>query len=276
MLSKNLKYKRRSYLSLAILVIFTIAFFVLPPINIPETISFTIKPANLYLYLRINRISIVYNMPVDGKIQRVTVTLIVQIEGTNQTVLNKTILQVDLIQGIHDIGKEFIFDIPDNTSCRYILRFIDSYTKNDVPAGLPAMYNTSLFTTNTGTFPISYNVSYAVVGKDVIASASEPLTLHLRYLDKELAEKTVSRRVYYETTILTDYYVRIHANGEKRSFILVYYVDGKGRVFFRSADNTFIVILTDSLLFFYSWLNLHKYRRKLASSRKRRRKKKRR
>jgi len=275
-LPKTLKYRRRSYLSLAILVIITIAFFALPPINLSETISFSIKPVNLYLYLRINKISIVYNTPIGGKIQRVAVTLIVQVEGTNQTILNKTILEVDLIQGIHDIGKEFIFDIPDNTSWRYTLRFVDNYTKTPVPAGLPAKYNTSLFTTNTRTFPISYNVSYAVVGKDVIASASEPLTLYLRYLDKELAEKTASRKVYHKTTILTDYYVRIYVQGEKRSFILVYYVDGKGRVFFRSADNIFIIILTDTLLLFYSWLTLHRYRGKSSSSRKTRRKKKRR
>ncbi len=275
-MSTGLKYKRRLYLSLAILVIITVAFFVLPPINLHGTISFNIKPANLYLYLRINKISIIYNMPIGSKIQRVTITLAVQVEGTNITVLNKTILEVDLIQGIHDIGKEFIFDIPDNTTARYMLFFIDNYTMTSIPAGLPAMYNTSLFTTNTGTFPISYNVSYAVVGKDIIASSSEPLTLHLRYLDKGLVEKTASRRVYQETAILTDYYIRIYVRGEKRSFILTYYVDGNGKLYFRSTDNVFIIILVDSLLFFYSWLNLHKYREVSSSSRKSRRRKKRR
>ncbi len=251
-------------------LVLALVYYLIPPISIGE-MGISVKPVRLYLYIRINYIDILSNVPITSRIPRIELRILVYKYNAGRIAINRTLLYIDMISGHHEIGKEYYYDLNGSVDDRYLVKIVDNYTRVPIVLGPPAKYDTSLFTVYTSSYPCRINASYAVVGKGVRIETFKPIEAHILIVNEHLIHRRYSVIIHRVKTLDTDYYVRIGFYGYCTCGFLREYINGEGQVFFRPGDNPHILLIIEAagLTILYAILTYHG-----AKSAKRRKRKK--
>ncbi len=269
--NKKKKFKRYIVLTLALLLFFNIIWYHGLSITIATYTGNkpSIKPGQLYFYIKIRKEYIIRNVTMNNKPAIANIRIIVKDLSTNENILNMSLLNLKCKEGYYfeTIEKKVLLKNVSMNKLYYVYLY-DNITRAIVPIGLPIKYNASLYTTISGGSFYKLDISYGLISKDIIIeNMKDSWNLRIRIITLDMENKTYSiypSETKLVKTLTTPLYIKIWYTIMLQNSILIFELR-KDSIVFNTRDNLTLLGLID-ILAIIVLLIVYMYSRKIFQS----------
>ena len=211
----------------------------------------SIKPGELYFYVRIQKEYIIRNVTVNNKPAIANIRILVRDLSTNKDILNISLLNLKCNEGYYfkTIEKKIFLENISIDKLYYVYLY-DNITKVIIPIGLPVKYNASLYTTIGGGSFYKLDISYGLISKDIVIeniNDSWSLCIRITTLDMENKSYTINpSEAEFVNILTTPFYIKIWYTIILQKNILIFELR-KNTLVFNTRDNFLLLGLIDIL-----------------------------
>jgi len=212
----------------------------------------SIKPGELYFYVKIRKEYILRNVTVNNKPAIANIRILVRDLSTNKDILNTSLLNLRCKEGYYfkTIEKKILLENISIDKLYYVYLY-DNITRAIIPVGLPVKYNASLYTTIGGGSFYKLDISYGLISKNiVIENMNDSWSLSIKIITLDMENKSYiinSSGTRLVNTFTTPFYIKIWYTIKLQKNILIFELR-KDTLVFNTRDNFLLLGLIDILV----------------------------